>query len=368
MNDIEKKENIKESNFKVYKDKLSSMIPNFGSKKNQDSNPQKTIPQENSTIPTINKNNNTLEDIRNKIKSQAIKRPSSPSTDKTPTLQQSNTTSAPKSSKTKNDLILLILKTLIIVIISLILGYIVVNFQALFLRFNYWYTTSIKNEKWTDLHPVILQKAQSTAQKLDENYLYIPTLGIQAPIHWGIDQSDVSSMLSSGLVHYYASSVPDDAYGNIYITGNTSGPIWSSNQYKNIFTNLDKAEIDQVITIIYKNNIYSYRIIEIKYLNSSQVIISPGETTNSELNLLARYPIGINFKTLLVKAELFKIESNIVKSIQDKIDNLQEIYDSRNPHQLGPIEVAPSTPKPSLPTEDKTTNPELLPQHFLPDV
>lgn len=384
MNDIDSHNNKKESNFKVYKDKLSSFIPGFGSKKDtekikkntpfQNNNPTKfNTNSENKPITSNKKPKQTqppsLDEIRQKIRSQAIKK-EEPSKD-TLSLKPNVSQMPPKSKdlKPNGGILKIVIKVVIITLIALIVAYIIVNYQALSLRFNYWYNVSIEHKNWSELHPVTLHKAQNTAQKLDENYLYIPTLGIQAPINWGVSEDDVSGMLSSGLVQYKVSALPDDAQGDIYIIGNTSGPIWSSSPYKTVFTLLDKVKPDHVVTIIYDNKIYSYRITEIEYLGNSKITITPGETEQSELNLLARYLIGINWKTLRVRAELFKIESNVAESIQDKVNQLEEVYNEAQVEtELEPIEVKPTPTAVPIPIDNQIPNPELLPQHFLPEL
>lgn len=379
MNDIDPQRNNKESNFKVYKDKLNSFIPKFVDKKetkpsttdssttNINTTPQ-TKSQQVNTNSTNPKPQQSLENIRQKIRSQAIQNDSSnelPNQTKIPATPPKEPPQ--KNNKLPENFTKTIIKVVIITLLALIVGYIIVNYQALSLRFSYWYEVDIENKNWSETHPITLHQAQNTAQKLDENYLYIPMVDIQAPVNWGIKEDDVSSMLSSGLVQYQASALPDDPSGNIYIIGNTSGPIWSSSNYKTVFTLLDKAQIDHVITIIYKNKIYSYRIYEIDYLSNSNITISPGEEDQSILNLIAQYPIGINWKTLRVRAELFKIESNIVESMQDKIDELDDIYDSTQT-ELAPIEVQPTSTAVPIPTKNNLPNPEVLPEHFLPDL
>lgn len=384
MNDIDSQNNKKESSFKVYKDKLISFIPNFGSKKNPESNnqpaatpnkikPNASQPNTGSTssnnISTTNKAP-SLDEIRQKIRSQAINQKTStnnitgsPSQKIVPPRPPANS----KNSKIGDSFTKTIVKVIIITLVALIIGYIVVNYQALSLRFKYWYEVDINHKNWSELYPITLHKAQNTAQKFDENYLYIPMVDIEALINWGISENDVSGMLSTGLVHYQASALPDDASGNIYIIGSTSGPVWSSSPYKNTFTLLDKTEPNQVVTLIYDNKIYSYRIFEVEYLSNSDITISPGDDEQSVLNLLAKYPIGLNWKTLRVRAELFKIESNIVNSMQDNINKLEKVYDESKT-ELKPIEVKPTSTAIPIPTDNNLTNPEILPQHFLPDL
>lgn len=372
-----------ESIIKAYKDKLANFIPkNNQTENNMNDNTNNLL---NLTKPNINKNNtipnnniNSKNTLKANIENQTISQ--NPKVfEKTVLQKQTNYTSTTNISKEhkadsqhKNKLephargiISLVIKSVIIILLTFCIGYFVVNYQALILKLDYWYQTSIKHQKWSKLHPIELMKAQETVQKLDENYLYIPTVGIQAPVSWGVEETDIKNLLNNGLVQYDTSNLPDDAVGNIYIMGNTSGPIWNGSSYKTIFTLLDKVANDQVITIIYNNKIYLYKIFEISFKKNKDVVITPGNDDESILNLLAQYPVGLNWKTLIVKAKLYKIESNIVESVGDKIEKLDEIY---NENQLGPIKVDPTPTVTPTPVNNNIPNPELLPQHFLPKV
>ena len=365
MNDMNSSK--KESVFKVYKDKLNFFKP-------KTNNSQTTTPASNINPKIPNPSVTTSKNVKNDTITPriAIK----PSIDEILAANQSaspqdkiypETPPKPDIPVQKSSFsISLILKSIIVIVSIIILGYLIVNFNALYLLFDFWYKVDIKNQKWSDLHPIELVKAKTTAQKLDENYLYIPTLGIQAPINWGIEEQDASSMLSEGLVQYLESALPSDASGNIYISGSTSGPIWSGSSYKNIFTLLGNITNDNVITLIYNNKIYSYKIETVEFVSNGNITITPGTNeTDSYLNLLARFPVGINWHTLLVRAKLMKIESNISKSIEDQVNELPEKYTDI---ELKPIEVSPSPTTIPIPTDDKLPNPELLPDHFLPNI
>ena len=361
MNDIGSNSPQKESVFKVSKDTVAKFSNNSA-----DVNTAK--PQTAST-PTPPANEKQL--------ASANKQP----VNLAPPLDNLNTANQPVTNAKNNDVpkesivnklqsiftgnfTNLIIKSTLIILLTFFVGYFIVNYNALALKINYWYEVNYKGQKWSDLHPVVLEQAKTTTQKLDENYLYIPTLGIQGKVNWGVEDKDVNAMMSEGLVHYLASALPDDAVGNIYIIGNTSGAIWSNSAYKTIFTLLNKANSDQIITIIYKNKIYSYKITNIKSVGNSKISITPGENeTTSTLNLLARYPVGINWSTLVVQGELIKIESNILESMDDKIKNLPEQTSQVN---LNPIEITPTTTAVPIPTENNIANPDILPDHFLP--
>jgi LPXTG-site transpeptidase (sortase) family protein len=369
MNDLNSPK--KESVFKVYKDKLNFFKPKTPSNTSSQTQPTpdkkqpphdiktntSSLPKDNPTPsiglkPSIDELLASEQTKANPTKHKKIYPETPPQQPQSP-LQKHNFTTP------------LIIKSILVILAILILGYIIVNFNALYLLFDYWYKVDIQNQKWSDLHPIELIKAKTTAQKLDENYLYIPTLGIQAPVTWGVEEKDASGLLSSGLVQYLASALPDDATGNIYIAGSTSGPIWSASNYKTIFTLLGNINRENVITLIYNNKIYAYNVESIGFVSNNDILITPGTEEDSYLNLLARFPVGINWHTLVVRAKLFKIESNIAQSINDKIESLPEKYTDI---ELKPIEVSPSPTTIPIPTDNKLPNPELLPDHFLPNI
>lgn len=359
MNDLQST-NQKQSIFKVFKDKLTG----YKKSENKDyislEKDNNTITNNKLSIDSFTQKKSIPDEMEKNISEQATTTKTQPIN--TTTTNQLNT--LPKTTN-KSSIYSIIIKSIIIIIATLLIGYVIVNSKALLLKYDYWDKVTNKNLKWSELHPVTLVQAQTTAQKLDENYLYLPTLGIQAPVVWGAQKEDINNILSTHLAHYASSALPDDAGGNIYITGRTSGPIWSSSELKTVFTLLNKAKIDDVITIIYKNNIYSYKITEIDYFGNKNIVIAPGEETKSILNLLAKYPVGLNWRTLRIKAILYKIESNLSASIEDKIKQLPENY---NEIELDPIEVKPTPTAVPIPINEQLPNPDLLPDHFLPSI
>lgn len=305
----------------------------------------------------------TLENIREKIKSNTPNtiKPQPSNFQIFSNTQKPQQRPEPLKSMTQIDKKIIIgslVKYIIIGAIALALGYLLVNWPAISLKFNYWNTVSLKHENWSELHPIELNNTKATPQKLEENYLYIESMGLKAPIAWGVADSDISGMLSQGLVNYDSGVLPDDAVGNIFISGQTSGPIWSSSQYKTIFTLLNKISLGDKIIIVYKNKIYTYEV-KNKYSKFGSIIIAPGSLQNSQLNLLAKYPVGIGWSTFDVQAEVINIENNVPASIDDKTKN--------SGTELNPNTVTPTTTQTSSPSNSPLYDPT-APQVFLPNL
>lgn len=255
------------------------------------------------------------------------------------------------------SLIVNIIKYLLIIIVALVCGYVIVNWPALILKFNFWQNS----QNWTETHPIILKEAKNTPQKLDENYLYIESLGIYAPVTWGVKDSDLKEMFNQGLVNYEAGALPDDAVGEIYLAGQTSGVIWSSSTYKTVFTLLNNIKKDAKIMLVYKNKIYTYQV-ENYFSKFGSIDVTPGYPTTSYLKLIAKYPIGIGWSTFIVESKLLNIDDNVSASIEDKTK------DFNNSSELEPEKIIPTEPTTLVPITTTPFDDSTAPQVFLPEL
>ena len=75
-----------------------------------------------------------------------------------------------------------------------------------------------------------------------ENKLIIPKLNVDVPLTFGVGVDGVMSAMNYGVVHYRingASAYPGEI-GNFVVMGHSAGDIYSSNQYKFIFSGLER--------------------------------------------------------------------------------------------------------------------------------
>lgn len=367
MNDISSQDQ-NQSHFKVPKEDLTNYQSQHRNIANQNSKPESTdssaslnakINEDPVNIIKTNPVSRKTGDISNDIGSSSPNQPRIDHNSLAPEIKAQSL-----GQPDIKSLIVLIAKYVLISILGITLFFCLMNWSAISLRFNYWWVSSIKKENWAELHPIKLLQAQNTAQKLDENFLYIQSLGIQSPVGWGIVEKDVKGMLSQGLVNYQAASLPDDATGNIFISGQTSAPIWSGSNSKTTFTLLNKIQPNAKIIIVYNNLIYVYRVESIKSVGSNKIVITTGNEENSYLNLLAQYPIGIGWKTLVVRAKLSDILDNVATSIDDKVKETT-VNDNTD---IAPIKITPTTTTVPYPTSDYNPDDPLPTEVFLPGV
>jgi LPXTG-site transpeptidase (sortase) family protein len=140
-------------------------------------------------------------------------------------------------------------------------------------------------------------------------YLKIEKLNLAAPVIWpsGTSEEIIQQGLDRGTVIYPTNAAPGQS-GNCYITGHSSDYWWKDGKYKQVFVNLDKLEANDEIIIeaVQKNNKtikYAYRVV-------SKEVVSAGDpdlfadTQKSILTLTTCWPVGTNWKRLMIKAEL----------------------------------------------------------------
>ena len=135
--------------------------------------------------------------------------------------------------------------------------------------------------------------------------LIIPKLNIDVPVHFGIALSEVMSSMNNGVAHYRiagASAYPGEI-GNTVITGHSAGDIYSSNQYKYIFSGLERLEDGDLIYINYNSVRYTYKVIKKEVVEPTDVAALIVETDKPLLTLVTCTPLGTSRYRLLVTAE-----------------------------------------------------------------
>ena len=138
-----------------------------------------------------------------------------------------------------------------------------------------------------------------------EPRLLIPKLNVDVPINFGVSLNEVMSAMNHGVAHYRiagASAYPGEI-GNFVITGHSAGDIYSSNQYKYIFSGLERLEDGDLIYVNYNSVRYIYRVIKKEIVDPSNVAALVIDTDKPLLTLVTCTPLGTSKNRLLVIAE-----------------------------------------------------------------
>jgi len=141
----------------------------------------------------------------------------------------------------------------------------------------------------------------------ETNKLIITKLNIDVPVHFGIsnDTHTVNKAMENGVAHFMvpgANAYPGQV-GNTVITGHSAGDIYSSNQYKFIFSGLERLVEGDLIYIDYNKVRYTYRMTSRKTVEPNDVASLKYDGDKPILTLITCWPLGTSRYRLLIFAE-----------------------------------------------------------------
>ncbi|MBQ3309414.1 sortase [Candidatus Saccharibacteria bacterium] len=140
-----------------------------------------------------------------------------------------------------------------------------------------------------------------------DNRLIIPKLNVDVPVNFGIpnDTDSINNAMENGVAQFAipgASAMPGEI-GNLVITGHSAGDIYSNNQYKFIFSGLERLNPGDLIYIDYQGTRYTYSVTGSETVEPSNVAALVYDTDKPMLTLITCTPLGTARFRLLVSAE-----------------------------------------------------------------
>lgn len=110
--------------------------------------------------------------------------------------------------------------------------------------------------------------------------------------------------LSKSLIHYLPKNLPGE-YGNVAIFGHSTLPqLYSTKDYKSIFTYLSSLENKDIIKIKIGDITYEYEVYDMFVVNPDEISVLEQQKDGSYLTLITCVPPGTYLKRLVVKAKL----------------------------------------------------------------
>lgn len=140
-----------------------------------------------------------------------------------------------------------------------------------------------------------------------DNRLIIPKLNVDVPVNFGIsnDTNTINMAMENGVAQFSipgASAMPGQI-GNLVITGHSAGDIYSNNQYKFIFSGLERLNAGDLVYIDYQGTRYTYSVTKKETVEPTNVAALVYETNKPMLTLITCTPLGTSRYRLLVTAE-----------------------------------------------------------------
>ncbi|MDI6778363.1 MAG: sortase [Patescibacteria group bacterium] len=154
--------------------------------------------------------------------------------------------------------------------------------------------------------PDALGDAKPSAQ------IAIKKINAAVPMVWSKseDENSLQEDLKNGVIHYPKTAAPGQS-GNMVLSGHSSNYVWAKGNYNYIFKDLnDLAAGDTVdVKTIQQNGrvvVYHYKIAGEKKIVAPDDPVIFENTSESSLTLSTCWPLGTNFRRLIVKADLVK--------------------------------------------------------------
>ena len=138
------------------------------------------------------------------------------------------------------------------------------------------------------------------------NHLYYPKFGIDAPVSFGVSDTMTDEMLKQGLVQLAKSATPDIG-GDVLIAGHSSYYSWVASDFKTVFAPLVNAGTGDDILLKKGNVLYLYTVKNIQTIGASdKITVNVGNQYPKKLDLITCVPIGTNLRRLLIKADFVR--------------------------------------------------------------
>ncbi|MFH0979585.1 MAG: class D sortase [Candidatus Roizmanbacteria bacterium] len=147
--------------------------------------------------------------------------------------------------------------------------------------------------------PSVSQTGSMSTLSVKEYTLSIPRLNIKdAKVVVGGED------LSKSLIHYLPKSLPGE-YGNVAIFGHSTLPqLYSTKDYKSIFTYLSSLETGDVIKVKISDLEYEYKVYDMFVIDPDEISVLEQQKNGPFLTLITCVPPGTYLKRLVVKAKL----------------------------------------------------------------
>lgn len=153
-------------------------------------------------------------------------------------------------------------------------------------------------------------KSSLDISDLEDNMLLIPKTSVRVPIIWGSppDEEIMLKNLQDGVVQYKGTGLPDEADGNVFISGHSSYYWWDKGGYKTVFATLDNLVEGDELAIAYQGKVYFYKVYE-------KIVVKPDDVGVLEpvgkpiVSLMTCVPVGTNLNRLIVRAERIDVAS-----------------------------------------------------------
>ncbi len=147
--------------------------------------------------------------------------------------------------------------------------------------------------------------ARQSSEHKQDIYFNLETADVKivAPIVEGVAEAD----FKKGIGHHPGTPWPDDKTGNVIIAGHSSD-IDPHNQYGQIFRDLNRVQIGDLVSIVYPDSEYVYKV-ESKYEIDPEDVTLFGQDGGPRLTFYTCSPVFTAWRRLVYIAKLEAVKT-----------------------------------------------------------
>ncbi len=213
----------------------------------------------------------------------------------------------PTPKKKKQNYIWALFKDIVLVTFFSFCVFIFINFPAITLigtykltphRLAYDFPAQAETQS-----PTAIESKTPEAPKIEQypdNMIFIPKIGVKAPIDWDVTSDNVMDELEKNVVHLKDTDKPGGP-GNIFVTGHSSNYWWKSGEYNTVFALVPQLVEGDEIIITYKGEFHYYKVTDKQEMRKDEVS-NHLESGRPRLTLMTCVPVGTNLRRMLVFA------------------------------------------------------------------
>ncbi|KKS41915.1 MAG: Fimbrial associated sortase [candidate division CPR1 bacterium GW2011_GWA2_42_17] len=142
---------------------------------------------------------------------------------------------------------------------------------------------------------------------VDENAsIVIEKINVNSPIVWNVsvtNEKEYLKALDSGVAHAAGSALPSDPKGNVYIFSHSTFNVWEIKKYSASFTELNKLQKDDRISILYNGHRYDYLVKQKEIVPGFNTEPLTKKTDEAILTLQTCDPPGVEENRLIITAK-----------------------------------------------------------------
>jgi sortase A len=138
--------------------------------------------------------------------------------------------------------------------------------------------------------------------------LIIPKINVEVPVNFGVgnDTKSLNAAMENGVAQFSipgASALPGEL-GNLVLSGHSAGDVYNTtNQYKFIFSGLERLTTGDLVYVNYESKRYTYIITDKKVVAPTDVAALIFPADKPRLTLITCTPLGTSEKRLLLIAD-----------------------------------------------------------------